>query len=98
MKPVYYGFNIFLENLNQAARHRNVYLDAVGGDPYGKMSSIFYFLIALFWYVDNYTILYITFIDNYKFNKNKENANYGRYQKWRNTKETITHLNGTTIS
>ena len=25
-----------LEKLNSAARHRNVYLDAVGGDPYGK--------------------------------------------------------------
>ena len=30
----------FLERLNHAARHRNVYLDAVGGDPYGKTNFI----------------------------------------------------------
>ena len=34
------AFNIFLERLNHAARHRNVYLDVTGGDPYGKMSFI----------------------------------------------------------
>jgi len=27
---------IFTEQLNHAARHRNVYYDTVGGDPYGK--------------------------------------------------------------
>ena len=27
---------IFTEQLNLAARHRNVYYDTVGGDPYGK--------------------------------------------------------------
>ena len=26
----------FLARLNYAARHRNVYFDSVGGDPYGK--------------------------------------------------------------
>ncbi|XP_046845235.1 uncharacterized protein LOC124439068 [Xenia sp. Carnegie-2017] len=29
-----------LEKLNHAARHRNVYLDAVGGDPYGGSSVV----------------------------------------------------------
>ncbi|CAB4021416.1 Hypothetical predicted protein, partial [Paramuricea clavata] len=29
-----------IENLNKAARHRNVYLDAVGGDPYGGSSVV----------------------------------------------------------
>ena len=27
---------ILTEQLNHAARHRNVYYDTVGGDPYGK--------------------------------------------------------------
>ena len=27
------------EQLNHAARHRNVYYDMVGGDPYGKKES-----------------------------------------------------------
>ena len=27
---------ILTEQLNQAARHRNVYFDTVGGDPYGE--------------------------------------------------------------
>lgn len=30
---------IFIEQLNQAARHRNVYYDTVGGDPYGEYGS-----------------------------------------------------------
>ena len=29
-----------IERLNHAARHRNVYLDAVGGDPYGGSSVV----------------------------------------------------------
>ncbi|XP_028397087.1 uncharacterized protein LOC114520937 [Dendronephthya gigantea] len=29
-----------IEKLNSAARHRNVYLDAVGGDPYGGSSVV----------------------------------------------------------
>ena len=28
--------NFFAAKMNFAARHRNVYLDTVGGDPYGK--------------------------------------------------------------
>lgn len=30
---------IFTEQLNHAARHRNVYYDTVGGDPYGKQGK-----------------------------------------------------------
>ena len=30
---------VFTEQLNHAARHRNVYYDMVGGDPYGKKES-----------------------------------------------------------
>ncbi|XP_078347626.1 uncharacterized protein LOC144632775 [Oculina patagonica] len=29
-----------IEQLNQAARHRNVYFDTVGGDPYGHSSTV----------------------------------------------------------
>ena len=28
---------IFTAQLNQAARHRNVYYETIGGDPYGEM-------------------------------------------------------------
>lgn len=30
------GNFVFTEQLNHAARHRNVYYDMVGGDPYGE--------------------------------------------------------------
>lgn len=32
--------HIFTEQLNHAARHRNVYYDTVGGDPYGKKGKV----------------------------------------------------------
>ena len=28
---------MFTAQLNQAARHRNVYYDTIGGDPYGEI-------------------------------------------------------------
>ena len=31
---------IFAAQLNQAARHRNVYYDTIGGDPYGEMKFL----------------------------------------------------------
>ena len=33
---IFFCYVIFTEQLNHAARHRNVYFDTVGGDPYGE--------------------------------------------------------------
>ena len=30
---------MFTAQLNQAARHRNVYYDTIGGDPYGEKNT-----------------------------------------------------------
>ena len=30
--------SVFVARLNQAARHRNVYLDSMSGDPYGEFN------------------------------------------------------------
>ena len=38
---LYFCLCLFLlARLNYAARHRNVYFDSVGGDPYGKKTTL----------------------------------------------------------
>lgn len=39
--------------LNYAARHRNVYFDSVGGDPYGKKTNLHLYKVceSAFWLV-----------------------------------------------